>query len=434
MLNKLLQGRYQVVQLLSAGGFCQTYLAKDTCRPGCPTCVIKHLLPVNNHPQSLETLKRQFTREAEALKKLDRCDLVPQLIDHFEENLKFYLVQEFIEGHPLSAELQRGFRWSESFVVQLLQEVLGILEVIHSQGIIHRDIKPSNLIRRRQDDHLVLIDFGSVKQAWTQVVTAPDKTNTTTKDIPATIAIGTPGYMPPEQVRGLPRLNSDIYALGMIAIQALTGLYPKQLLEDSDTGEIIWQHQANVSPKLAWILNKMVLYHFKDRYQSATEVLTALKSLDIAYQPTYHSSFFQQKVTSAQLASSATKKLPVLFSEQETNLFNWSDRSEALLDNTNDTTHHTLPNRFVLLLGMGIGIVSVLAIAIGIYYFLRLPAPAFKQQNQTILIKNSLQGIVNLIPPKIISTIPEKKAANYPAVKLVDLPLARLQNKALPQI
>ena len=409
MLNTLLQGRYQVVQLLSAGGFCQTYLAKDTCRPGCPTCVVKHLLPISNHPQPLETLKQQFTREAEALKKLDSCDLVPQLIDHFEENFKFYLVQEFIEGHPLSAELQHGFRWSESFVVQLLQEVLSILEVIHSQGIIHRDIKPSNLIRRRQDDRLVLIDFGSVKQAWTQVVTASEKTNTTAKDIPATIAVGTPGYMPPEQVRGLPRLNSDIYALGMIAIQALTGLYPRQLVEDGDTGEMIWQHQANVSTELACILNKMVRYHFKDRYQSATEVLAALQALAIVYHSTQHPRFLQQKVT-AGLSQSVTQ-LPVLFSDQDTNLFNWSDRSEAFLDNnTNDITHHTLPNKSVLLLGMGIGIVSVLAIAVGIYYFLRLPSPAFKvQQNQSILIKNSFKGIVNLIPPNIISIIPEKE-------------------------
>lgn len=66
-------------------------------------------------------------------------------------------------------------------------------------------------------------------------------------------------------MRGFPPHNSDIYALGMIAIQALTGLHPKQLPEDSDTGEIIWQHQANVSDELACILNKIVRYYFKNR-------------------------------------------------------------------------------------------------------------------------------------------------------------------------
>jgi len=77
-----------------------------------------------------------------------------------------------------------------------------------------------------------------------QVVTARTDKHHVCNGLPATIAVGTSGYMPTEQGRGRPRLNSDIYALGMIGIQALTGLNPKQLLEDADTGEIIWQHQA----------------------------------------------------------------------------------------------------------------------------------------------------------------------------------------------
>ena len=76
----------------------------------------------------------------------------------------FILVQEFIEGHTLSEELIPGQRWSESQVIQLLQEVLGILEFVHHQGVIHRDIKPDNIIRRSSDHKLVLVDFGAVKQ------------------------------------------------------------------------------------------------------------------------------------------------------------------------------------------------------------------------------------------------------------------------------
>ena len=227
MLGKLLQGRYQVFEVISVGQFCHTYLAQDTSLPNCPTCVVKHFKPATNDPDSLETLRELFTREAQALKKLGNHDQVPQLLAHFEDNLEFYLVQEFIAGHPLSTELLPGQRWSESQVVQLLQEVLNVLEFVHRHGLIHRDIKPSNLIRRELDNRLVLIDFDSVKQAWMQVVTAQGQTNATFAiGIPATIAIGTPGYMPTEQGRGRPRLNSDIYALGMIGIQALTGLHP----------------------------------------------------------------------------------------------------------------------------------------------------------------------------------------------------------------
>lgn len=280
MLGKLLQGRYQIIGILSAGGFCQTYLAKDIAIADSPTCVVKHLKYSAQSSTSLPSLGDLLDREAEALKKLGHYDRVPQLLAHFEEKEEYYLVQELIEGYPLTEELRPEQLWSEHQVIYFLQEVLTILEYIHSHGLIHRDIKPSNLIRRRHDNKLVLIDFGAVKQAWTQVITEGGKTSTKFAfGVAATIAIGTPGYTPPEQERGIPRPNSDIYALGAIAIQALTGLAPTQLLEDNSTGEILWQHHREVSPHLAEIISKMVRYHFKERYQSATEVKQDLQQL-----------------------------------------------------------------------------------------------------------------------------------------------------------
>jgi WD40 repeat protein len=278
MLGKLLQERYQITDTLKSGGFCQTYLATDILVADSPTCVIKHLKPAPNFTNYLPTLGELLEREAEALKKLGSYDRVPQLLAHFEEDNEFYLVQELIVGHSLTEELPPRQLWSEAQVTELLFEVLSILEYVHSQGLIHRDLKPSNLIRRAQDNKLVLIDFGAVKQAWTQVITEGGKTATNYAfGVAATIAIGTPGYTPPEQERGIPRPNSDIYALGTIAIQALTGLDPTQILEDNTTGEMLWQHHVQVSDRLATIINKMVRYHFKERYQSATEVLQALE-------------------------------------------------------------------------------------------------------------------------------------------------------------
>ncbi|MGB3207921.1 MAG: serine/threonine-protein kinase, partial [Crinalium sp.] len=95
-----------------------------------------------------------------------------------------------------------------------------------------------------------------------------------------------PGYMPSEQARGQPRPNSDIYALGIIAIQALTGILPLQLQEDPNTGEMLWQHLVSVSPGLAAVLSKMVQYHFKDRYQTATDALEAIRQINNFYPPT----------------------------------------------------------------------------------------------------------------------------------------------------
>ncbi len=273
MLGKLLDGRYQVLQILGGGGFGQTYIAQDTHRPGFPKCVVKHLKPVTRSPEFLKTARRLFTSEAETLEQLGYHDQIPRLLAYFEDNQEFFLVQEFIEGHTLKAELFPNQRWTEDQVIQLLQQVLGILEFIHSHNVIHRDIKPDNIIRRQQDGKLVLIDFGAVKQVQTQLLTIAGHTG-------ATIIIGTPGYMSTEQGQGKPRPNSDIYSLGIIAIQSLTGLHPINFEEDPDTGEISWQHQANVSSELASVLSKMVLHHFKQRYQSAAEVLHVLKDLD----------------------------------------------------------------------------------------------------------------------------------------------------------
>ncbi|RUR78763.1 protein kinase [Chlorogloeopsis fritschii PCC 9212] len=285
MIGKLLDHRYQVMQVLATGGFGETYIAQDTKRPGNPICVVKHLKPISAAPSLFDTAKRLFESEAETLEKLGNHDQIPRLLAYFDENQEFYLVQEFIEGHPLSDELISSENWTEGEVIDLLTEILSILDFVHSHGVIHRDIKPDNIIRRASDKKLVLLDFGAVKKLRT-----PSEYATQTSILnaagyfSATVAIGTPGYMPTEQGQGKPRPNSDIYALGIIAIQALTGIAPVDMQEDPQTGEILWQHLVPISQDLAAVLSKMVRYHFKDRYQSAQEALEALQAIDIRSQ------------------------------------------------------------------------------------------------------------------------------------------------------
>ncbi len=325
MLGKLLDRRYQVVQVLSGGGFGRTYIAQDTRRPGNPKCVVKHLKPASNDPNFLQTARRLFNSEAETLEQLGNHDQIPRLLAYFEENQEFYLVQEFIVGHSLSLELQPGSYWTESQVIELLKDVLGILAFVHSYGVIHRDLKPDNLIRRTSDGKLVLIDFGAVKQVRTQIATGHTQMG-------ATVAIGTPGYMPSEQGLGRPRPSSDIYALGIIGIQALTQLYPNQLREDPTTGEILWQHQAQVSPGVASVLSKMVRYDYRDRYQSVNEVLQAIEQLSYSFPPT-------QLPSTPPLPVAPTQTLPVPPPEQ------------------NPVPVATASNKFPLLLGVGIAAV-----------------------------------------------------------------------------
>jgi serine/threonine protein kinase len=138
--------------------------------------------------------------------------------------------------------------------------------------VIHRDIKPSNNIRRRSDRKLVLIDFGAVKQVSTQLLEPNGQTR-------LTVSIGTQGYAPSEQSAGHAFFSSDIYAVGMTAIKALTGLYPHKLPLDAKTGEVLWTDKAQISPELAEIISTMVRHDYTRRYRSASEALSALKNI-----------------------------------------------------------------------------------------------------------------------------------------------------------
>ncbi len=267
-IGQILNGRYRLTKALGAGGMGLTYVAEDMRLPGHPNCAIKHLRPPTTDPHTLSTFRTLFKREIDALKQLSDHDKIPQLIDDFEEAGEFYLVREYIEGHPLKMEMSLGIHWTEPQVIEMLQEVLSILSFVHSQGVIHRDIKPENIIRRQADSKLVLIDFGAVKRLSMESGGSPL--------VSATNVVGTFGYMAAEQGQGRPKLNSDLYSLGIIGIQALTGQLSTQFQEDEQTGELIWRHSVSVSNGLAAVLTKMVKTHFRDRYQSATEVLRDL--------------------------------------------------------------------------------------------------------------------------------------------------------------
>ncbi|MEA5447032.1 protein kinase [Leptolyngbya sp. CCNP1308] len=269
--SRPLGGRYRLVQPLGSGGFGQTFSAQDLHLPGHPLCVVKQLKPQVTTPEELQTARRLFDTEAQTLYKLGAHPQIPGLLAHFEEGQEFYLAQELIEGHSLAEEL--GTPWTEAQVVAFLGDLLGILAFVHSHGVIHRDIKPSNLIRRASDRRIVLIDFGAVKQVSAQATALRS-------GLSHTISIGTQGYMPSEQVAGRPQFSSDIYAVGILGIQALTGYPPTELHPDPHSGELEWQrYSPQANPALLDVLEMMVRYDFRTRYTTAIEALAALRKL-----------------------------------------------------------------------------------------------------------------------------------------------------------
>lgn len=277
MIGQLLDGRYRIIQVLSSATFGQTYLAADTRLPGYPQCVVKQIRPPSANPRIIQIIKLILQKKAESLEKLGRNDHVPQLLAYFEVNQEFYLVEEFIAGHPLTQEILPKQPLSEERVIRLLQEILEILVFVHGNGAIHLDIKPGNFIRRQLDGKLVLIDFGPIKEISSQLLNGQERVDRV-RGSNASI------YMPIEQIQGHSLFNSDIYAVGMIAIQAITGLSPEEIAamrdkQNSHTNKFVWQENTAVNPALANLLDKMVHPDFADRYQSAADVLADLKTI-----------------------------------------------------------------------------------------------------------------------------------------------------------
>ncbi|KYC39757.1 hypothetical protein WA1_29825 [Scytonema hofmannii PCC 7110] len=292
--------RYEIIQHLCSGGFTETYLAEDKFLPDKPRCVVKQLRLRSLDPDTLKKARELFEAEAQVLDKLGTHDQIPQLLGYFEENQEFYLVEEYIDGENLEKELAQVKKLSEEKVLILLQEVLEVVKFVHQENVIHREIKPANIIRRKTDNKIVLTGFGAVKQVQTQIVTAEGETS-------FTIPVGTKGYMANEVLGGKPRRSSDIYALGITAIHALTGKDPgkddpPELEQDPRTRELIWRKHANVNNRLATILDKMIKSHFRDRYQVVDEVLEDLQKLQNSWENT----------VSTFTSTIATKKLPSL--------------------------------------------------------------------------------------------------------------------------
>ena len=282
MIGQTIAGHYHVIKELGRGGFGQTYVAEDLILPNKPYCVVKQFIPPRDiPPEALEQAKRSFEREAMVLHQLGQeHSQIPRLLAYPEEQGQFFLIQEFIEGKDLSEEIKPGVKLSEEKVINILNEILKILAFVHQKKVIHRDIKPSNIMRREKDGKLFLIDFGTVKQ---QVPTKMVNTCivTTQGRSQSRFAFQSYGYTPPEQIILEPKFASDFYALGMMAIFALTGIHPEQIPKDSITREIKWRDRVEVNSKLADFLDKMVRQNYRDRYPTAEEALKSLKEIQL---------------------------------------------------------------------------------------------------------------------------------------------------------
>lgn len=275
MIGELLIGRYLVLKQLGVGGFSKTYLVRDKYLPNHPLCVVKCLHLDSTRSISIDSAQQLFQREAQILQELSRKhDRLPWLLAYSAEADPPCLVEEYIDGDNLETHLERSQLLTEAELIRLLQDMLQLLEFIHKRNVIHHDIKPSNLIRRRQDHRVALIDFGAaIRPGETPL---PD------------MAFGTPGYLSIEQEQGHASFSSDLYSLGITAIQLLIGVHPQQLKKSPVSGELDWHSYLDprsIDPRLVAILDKLVRVKASDRYARAADALSDLSSLSDSVAP-----------------------------------------------------------------------------------------------------------------------------------------------------
>lgn len=259
----VIHGRYEIEALLGRGGFGATYRARDRGRFGAP-CALKELLPTE---QEIGRAKGQFEREALALLEL-RHECVPRLHEFFEEEGRYFLVQDFVEGETLQRVVERRGPLPEPEVRVLLEQLLSVLEYLHglASPVVHRDIKPENVILS-PNGRINLVDFGAVREALGESLHTPKVT-----------AIGTPGYAPLEQIMGRVAPASDLYAVGATGLFLLTAKHPL-VWYDGNSETWTLPGRTGASEPLEEFLTRL-LADLPARFPNARVARAALASID----------------------------------------------------------------------------------------------------------------------------------------------------------
>ncbi len=261
-------GEYKNLELIGRGGMAQIYKSHHP-RLNCPVAI--KLLSVELALE--EDFPIRFEREAEIVSKLQHPNIV-RLFDYGKLEQTHFMVMEYIAGEDLERRLRNCARLALAEVAKIVGDVASALDYAHSQGLVHRDIKPSNIMLDKNGDRAVLTDFGVAKML-----------NRKTSLTQSGVLIGTLSYLSPEQIQDAPLDGrADIYALGVMVYQMLTGELP---FKQGNMGALLIAHMTQPAPDprsivadLPLSVSAMIAHAMAkqpdDRYQKAGEFAQAL--------------------------------------------------------------------------------------------------------------------------------------------------------------
>ncbi|MBV9385823.1 MAG: protein kinase [Chroococcidiopsidaceae cyanobacterium CP_BM_ER_R8_30] len=259
--------QYQILRTLGRGGMGTTFLAwepAEVSQQRQPRLVV--LKEMNADMAKIAKAQELFEREARILKSLHHPG-IPEYYDFFVEAGKKYLAMQLVHGQDLEKRILSLGPVTPSQAIGWMIQTCEVLDYIHSHKppLIHRDIKPANLMARTADNSIVVLDFGAVKEIGT---------------IPGT-RIGAEGYSAPEQERGQPLTQSDLYAIGPTLIFLLTGENPFNFYRPQNRGRdyrFSIDRVPTITPRLRKVIERVTEPAPGDRYSNARELITALKA------------------------------------------------------------------------------------------------------------------------------------------------------------
>lgn len=267
-------GRYQILERLGEGGMATVYKAYDSRldREVAIKVIRRDAFPADQ----LDMLLKRFERESKSLAKLSHPNIVG-VLDYGEHEGSPYLVMEYLSGGTLKELLGKPMPWQEA--IALILPIAHALEYVHDRSIINRDVKPSNVLMTEKGIPM-LTDFGLVKVFGDE---AKDSTNLTSSGS----GLGTPDYMAPEQWTGEPTAQSDLYSLGVVLYEMITGHRP--YTADTPAGVLLKQateplplpkqYISDLPQNVEAVLLKVLAKQPKDRYPNMHTFVDELQNL-----------------------------------------------------------------------------------------------------------------------------------------------------------
>ncbi len=262
-------GRYKVIEVLGKGAMGTVYKGIDPAINR-PVALKTIRLDFVNDRAEMAELKERLFREAQAAGKLSHPNIVTIYDVGSEAHLQ-YIAMEYLEGQTLENIIKKKVKFNYRIIAQVITQICNALDYAHDRGIVHRDIKPANIMILK-DYRVKVMDYGIARI----------DSNSMTK---TGIAMGTPNYISPEQLKGLPiDRRADIFSLGVVMYEMLLGHRPFK--GDSITSLIynILNHEpekpSNINPEIPLLFDHIIMKALKknpaERYQKTSEINTDL--------------------------------------------------------------------------------------------------------------------------------------------------------------